>query len=236
VTAIRSAVYLVFLAITVILFGGTLALAGWLMPFRARNAISNAWGMTNLWLQKAICGLGYRVAGWDNLPATPCIVMAKHQSTWETIALRGLLPPDQCWILKRELMWVPVFGWALAVVRQIAIDRKAGTKAVKQVIREGTAALRAGRWVVIFPEGTRSFDGMIQPFRRGGFFLALESGAPIVPLSVRGTHELMPRGKMFVRKGPVQITFHDPIPVTGYTQETMRELMDRVKEVVSSAL
>lgn len=181
--AVRSAIYLVFLALTVAVFGGTLAVVGWALPLRARNAISNAWGMTNLWLQRAICGLGYRVSGGENLPPTPCIVMAKHQSAWETIALRGLLPPNQCWILKRELMWVPVFGWALAAMRQIAIDRKAGTKAVKQVIREGIAALDGGRYVVIFPEGTRTAPGERRKYGIGGAMLAERSGYPVLPIA-----------------------------------------------------
>ena len=182
-TAVRSAIYLVFLGLTVVLFGGALALVGWALPLSARNAIANAWGTTNLRLQEVICGLGHRISGAGNLPATPCIVMAKHQSAWETIALRGLLPPNQCWILKRELMWVPVFGWAMAVMRQIAIDRKAGSKAMKQVIREGKAALDGGRYVVVFPEGTRTAPGERRRYGIGGALLAERSGYPVVPIA-----------------------------------------------------
>jgi len=234
VTAIRSAVYLVFLAITVILFGGTLALAGWLMPFRARNAISNAWGMTNLWLQKAICGLDYRVAGWENLPTTPCIVMAKHQSTWETIALRGLLPPDQCWILKRELMWVPVFGWALAVVRQIAIDRKAGTKAVKQVIREGTAALQAGRWIVIFPEGTRTAPGERRKYGIGGAMLAERSGYPVLPIA-HNAGVFWGRRSLHKHPGTVDLVVGPLVPSAGRrAPEILRDVEEWIEKTVAS--
>jgi 1-acyl-sn-glycerol-3-phosphate acyltransferase len=109
--------------------------------------------------------------------------MAKHQSAWETLALRGLLPNGQCWILKQELLRVPVFGWALASMRPIAIDRNAGTKAIKQVIAEGTAALSEGRWVVVFPEGTRVAPGERGKYNIGGAMLAERSGYPIVPIA-----------------------------------------------------
>jgi 1-acyl-sn-glycerol-3-phosphate acyltransferase len=180
---LRSLLYMVALSLTTVGFGLAVALSGRMLSWHRRSAISNAWGNANLWLLRAICGLDYRLTGWDNLPETPCIVMAKHQSAWETIALRGLLPCRQCWILKRELLRVPVFGWALASMRPIAIDRSAGSKAIKQVISEGTAALKEGRWVVVFPEGTRVAPGERGKYNIGGAMLAERSGYPIVPVA-----------------------------------------------------
>jgi 1-acyl-sn-glycerol-3-phosphate acyltransferase len=180
---LRSLVYLVSMALSTAFFGLAVALSGWFLSEERRNAIANAWGNNNLWLLRVICGLRYRLTGWENLPPTPCIVMAKHQSAWETIALRGLLPCRQCWILKRELLRVPVFGWALAAVRPIAIDRSAGSKAIKQVIAEGTAALEEGRLVVVFPEGTRVAPGERGKYNIGGAMLAERSGYPILPIA-----------------------------------------------------
>lgn len=233
-TAIRSAIYLLFMALTVLVFGGVLALLGWLMPFKARNAIANAWGMTNLWLQKLICGLGYRLVGWENLPDSPCIVMAKHQSTWETIALRGLLPPDQCWILKRELMWIPVFGWALAAARQIAIDRKAGTKAVKQVIREGTAALQAGRWIVIFPEGTRTAPGERKRYGIGGAMLAERSGYPVLPIA-HNAGVFWRRRSLHKYPGTVEVVVGPLVPSAGRrAPEILHDVEEWIEQTVAT--
>lgn len=180
---LRSLLYMVAMAATTLGFGLAVAMSTRLLSEARRSAMANAWGTTNLWLLRVICGLSYRLTGWHHLPATPCIVMAKHQSTWETMALRGLLPCRQCWILKRELLRVPVFGSALASMRPIAIDRSAGSKAIKQVIAEGTAALREGRLVIVFPEGTRVAPGERGKYNIGGAMLAERSGYPIVPIA-----------------------------------------------------
>jgi 1-acyl-sn-glycerol-3-phosphate acyltransferase len=180
---LRSLVYLALMALTTLLFGLAVVLSAGLLSEERRSLLSNAWGRTNLWLQRVICGLRYRLRGGEHLPAKPCVVMAKHQSAWETIARRGILPPQQCWVLKRELTWIPVFGWALRVMRPIAIDRKAGSKAMKQVIREGTAALREGRWVIVFPEGTRVAPGERGRYSIGGALLAEKAGYPVLPIA-----------------------------------------------------
>lgn len=180
---LRSLLYLVAMALSTLVFGLAVALTTRILSEERRSAMSNAWGTTNLWLLRVICGLRYRLTGWDNLPDTPCIVMAKHQSAWETMALRALLPCQQAWILKKELLRVPVFGWALASMRPIAIDRGAGSKAIKQVIAEGTAALQERRWVLVFPEGTRVPPGERGKYNIGGAMLAERSGYPILPIA-----------------------------------------------------
>jgi 1-acyl-sn-glycerol-3-phosphate acyltransferase len=111
------------------------------------------------------------------------VVLCKHQSTWETIALRALLPPAQTWILKRELLWVPFFGWGLAPFRPIAIDRKSGRRAVRQVLQEGQYWLARGRSIIVFPEGTRVAPGTRKRYGIGGALLAEKSGAPVVAIA-----------------------------------------------------
>ena len=156
---VRSAIYYVALTLSVILYGLPLSLLGWLMPKSWRHTIANAWGQANLRLLGSICNLHFHIEGAEHLPTGPAIVMSKHQSAWETLALRGLLRKEQAWVLKRELMWIPVFGWAMAVVEPIAIDRKSGRKAAREIVEKGLQRLRDGKTVIVFPEGTRTAPG-----------------------------------------------------------------------------
>jgi 1-acyl-sn-glycerol-3-phosphate acyltransferase len=135
-----------------------------------------------------ICGLRYRVTGLESLPSESSIVLSKHQSAWETIALRAILPAHQSWVLKRELMRIPLFGAALARFRSIPIDRSAGRRAIVELVREGLQRLESGRWVIIFPEGTRVAPGCRQPYAIGGAVLAERSARPVVPIAHNAGH------------------------------------------------
>jgi 1-acyl-sn-glycerol-3-phosphate acyltransferase len=180
---LRSVLYLAFLFATVILYSLPLALFGWFVPYSWIARVAGSWGRLNLAALERICGLRYRIQGWENLPQTNCIICAKHQSAWETIAFRGLLPPEQTWVLKRELLWAPFFGWGLAVFRPIAIDRNSGRKAIRQLLDEGSYWLDRGRWVVIFPEGTRVAPGQKGRYGQGGALLAKKTRRPVVPIA-----------------------------------------------------
>jgi len=180
---IRSIIYFLFLVLSTLFFGLPIALIGWALPYRWRCLMANAWGRANIFMLGVICGLKYQITGQENIPQESVIILAKHQSAWETIALRGLLPPEQAWVLKRELMWIPVFGWALAVVQPIAINRNAGRKAAKQIIETGIKRLKQGRNVVIFPEGTRVAPGESKRYGVGGAMLAAKSGYPVLPIA-----------------------------------------------------
>ncbi|MEW8014648.1 MAG: lysophospholipid acyltransferase family protein [Candidatus Sedimenticola endophacoides] len=180
----RSIVFFLFLMLSTLFFGVLLATVGWLLPYRWRCLIANAWGRSNTFMLGLICGLRYTLEGAGNLPPEESvIILSKHQSAWETISLRGLLPPEQAWVLKRELMWVPVFGWALAAVQPIAIDRSAGRRAAKQIIETGIRRLKQGRNVIIFPEGTRVAPGERKKYGVGGALLAAQSGYPVIPIA-----------------------------------------------------
>ncbi len=184
-----------------------------------------------------ILGIDVAVKGLSRLDiGTPYVFMSNHFSFLDGPLIMTVLDRPARVIVKRFVFRVPVLGLGMRFAEYVPLGKE-GAGAGKISIARAARLIEEKRYsFLIFPEGTRSFDGMIQPFRTGGFFLALECGAPIVPVTIRGTFELMPRGKMFVRKGQVQITFHDPIPMTGHTQETMRELMDTVKATVLSAL
>ncbi|MCB1868681.1 MAG: 1-acyl-sn-glycerol-3-phosphate acyltransferase [Gammaproteobacteria bacterium] len=179
----RSLLYFACLVISTTLFGITLATFGWLLSFSGRSKIANQWARVNLIMQKSICGLDFQVDGLENIPSNNTIVLSKHQSAWETIALRCILPPEQTWVLKQELMWIPIFGWALAAAQPIAIDRKSGRRAAGQIIEQGSKRLKQGRTVVIFPEGTRVAPGNRKKYGIGGGLLAEKTGYPVLPIA-----------------------------------------------------
>lgn len=211
---VRSLIYFLALVLSTFFFGLILAFFGWFLPVSWKESIGNAWGDVNVWALKTFCGLRHRVTGAANLSREPVIVMAKHQSAWETIVLRSIVRGQQAWVLKRELMWIPVFGWALAVMSPIAIDRSAGRKAVKQVIDQGTRALDEGRRVIIFPEGTRTAPGTRGRYGIGGALLAERSGYPVVPIAHNAGNFWRRRG---IRKypGTIEVVIGEPIPVQG---------------------
>ncbi len=180
---LRSTLYFFTMITSIAVFGLAIATIGLLLPLPARDRMAAAWGSTNLWLMKVLCGLKYRIHGAENLPEHAAIVMCKHQSAWETIALKAIIRPQQSWILKQELMRLPVFGWALAAIPNIPIDRSAGRQAVKQIVKRGTELLDQGRVIILFPEGTRTAPGERKKYGIGGAMLAEKSGYPIIPIA-----------------------------------------------------
>ena len=134
-----------------------LSLLTWPFSLRIRYGVVRQWARFMVWWLGVTCRVQTVLSGVENIPAQPCVILAKHQSTWETLFMQHLFVP-QVWVLKRELLWVPVFGWALALLKPIAIDRKDGRGAMRQVLAQGKQRLEERDWVVIFPEGTREID------------------------------------------------------------------------------
>ncbi len=213
---LRSILYFSYLTLSVISFTIVLITVGFFIDFRNRSKITNLWGKSNLSALKILCRLDYTIEGLENIPSENCIVMCKHQSAWETIALRGILPPEQAWILKKELMSVPFFGWGLRMVEPIAIDRKSGRRAAKQIIEQGISSLKAGRWVVIFPEGTRVDPGVRKKYGIGGGLLAEKSGYSILPIT-HNAGDYWRRRSLIKRPGKIQLRIGRPINVDNMT-------------------
>jgi len=233
-TALRSALYLLFLALSVVVFAVPLAIVGWFLPDVTLGRIGGAWARSNLWALGALCGLRYRATGLDALPEGPCVYLSKHQSTWETIALRGLLPPRQGWILKRELLWVPFFGWGLAPFRPIAINRKAGRHAMRQVLEEGQKCLAAGRSVIVFPEGTRVAPGARKRYGSSGALLAEKAGVPVVPIA-HNAGVFWRRRELSKHPGTIDLVIGEPFPATGMTAaEINRKAEDWIEGQVAA--
>jgi 1-acyl-sn-glycerol-3-phosphate acyltransferase len=173
-----------------------------------------------MFLLKHICGLDYRVDGLEHLPAGAAVILAKHQSAWETIAFQQIFPP-QTGVLKRELLWIPLFGWALALLRPIAIDRGAGRVAIEQVIEQGRERLQSGIWVVVFPEGTRVASGTRRRYGIGGAALAAASGYPVVPVA-HNAGFFWPRRGFLKRPGTIRVVIGPVIDPRGKTAEEIR--------------
>jgi 1-acyl-sn-glycerol-3-phosphate acyltransferase len=185
------------------LVGSSLVLLLFWAPHRFRWAVAVGWADICLWAGRIFCGLDVRTEGRENIPDKPCIFLIKHTTALETYWQIAALPPS-VWVLKRELLWLPVFGWSLAVMSSIAIDRKAGGPAVKQVIAKGRDRLASGMSICIFPEGTRMPPGATRRYGVSGAALAQEVGCPIVPVAHNAGDFWPKRG---LRKQPGKIRF-----------------------------
>jgi 1-acyl-sn-glycerol-3-phosphate acyltransferase len=159
------------------------------------------------------CGIHYEVTGWEHVPKTPVVIMSKHQSAWETIFIESAFP-SQCWIIKKELLWLPFVGWGLMAIRAIAIDRSSGSTAREQIVQQGAQRLKEGVWVTIFPEGTRVAPGKRGRYGIGGSLLATRTGVPILPIA-HNAGEFWPRYAFRKRAGVVKVVIGPPIETAG---------------------
>lgn len=174
-----------------------------LLPYRVRFGIARSWSRSMLFMGKAICGLDYVFEGLENIPDRPSVIMIKHTTVFEAYAQMVVFAP-QAWVVKRELLWIPVFGWGLAAMKPIAINRGAGHSAVKQVIEKGKARLAEDIWITIFPEGTRVGRGQTKQYGVSGAALAKEAQCPVVPVAHNAGELWARRG---LRKTPGLIRF-----------------------------
>jgi 1-acyl-sn-glycerol-3-phosphate acyltransferase len=205
-------------------------------PFGIREPLLrlSKWAMH---LGTKILGIKVETSGVEKVDRkSPYIFMANHLSFLDGPMLFMLIPQSIRVILKKEVFRIPIIGQGMRYVEFVPVDRKGGRGGKKSIDRAARLMREKGYSFLIFPEGTRSRDGEIQAFRRGGFFLALESQASVVPISIRGTYELMPKGTLFAKRGKVGVHFHTPVPVQGYDTTNMQVLMDRVKGVIESGL
>lgn len=227
--AIRSALFYVGMTVFTVLIVLFSPLA-FPFPQTARSKYISIWAHAAIGWLKITCNLSFKVEGRENIPREGNgLILAKHQSAWETIALQTVFPP-QTWVLKRSLLLIPIFGWGLAVTRPIAIDRTAGKKALKQVIDQGTARLKQGLWVVIFPEGTRTAPGEQKKYAIGGAMLAAKSGYPVVPVC-HNAGEFWPKQGFAKKPGVITLVIGEPFDPTGMKAS---EINDRVEEWIES--
>ncbi|OGA64425.1 MAG: acyl-phosphate glycerol 3-phosphate acyltransferase [Betaproteobacteria bacterium RIFCSPLOWO2_12_FULL_68_20] len=201
-----------------------LALATAPLPRMTRYRVISGWSRLVILLARSILGIRWKVEGRSHLPRHPAVILSKHQSAWETMAFQMIFPP-QVHVLKRELLWIPFFGWGLALMSPIAIDRSRGIAALRRIARRGTERLAQGFWVVVFPEGTRVAPGERRAYQLGGAWLAAASGAPVVPVA-HNAGLLWRRNAFVKRAGTVTVRIGPPIESAGRDAKTINALAE----------
>lgn len=236
---VRSLIFQLYFFATVALASTAIILC-WPLAYRARFGVARAWGISMLAGGRWICGLKYIVEGLHNLPDAPSVIMIKHSTVFETYA-QLVFFPTQTWVLKRELKWIPIFGWGLALLRPIAINRGAGHSAVRQVIDQGKARLAEGIWVTVFPEGTRVAPGKTKKYGISAAALARDAGVKIVPVA-HNAGDLWPRRGFIKKPGLIRFVIGPPLDATaqspketnalvqGWIELKMREISDGYTE------
>jgi 1-acyl-sn-glycerol-3-phosphate acyltransferase len=214
---IRSLFFTVFVAIY-IFFYSFISVALFPFPLRYRFICIMAWTRSIIWLLQKLCYINYEVEGWENIPKDRNgIIMCKHQSTWETFFIPGHFY-EPAIILKRELLWIPFFGWGLATIDPIAINRNAKRSAMDQIISKGKKCLDAKRWILVFPEGTRMAPGQIGKYHMGGARLATNTGYPILPIA-HNAGRFWPKRGFLKKPGTVKVVIGPMIETKDRSSE-----------------
>ena len=201
------------------------------LDFKKRYYLITRWAVFNLWWLKLCCNIRYEIVGIDNIPEKPCIVMCKHQSAFETLALQRIFIP-QIWVLKKELLQIPIYGWGLASMQPIAINRDSTIKSFKQIADQGYERLKKGYWVVIFPEGTRVAPNKKKKYLPGGGMLAEKSGAQVVPIA-HNAGRLWPRNSMIKKPGLITIKIG---PVIKSENKSAKQITNEVENWIEKAV
>ena len=221
---LRSALFVLFLAVTVVPWALAVVVVSVFVRGDPVYWMCVGWLRTAIWGAKAICGVQARLHGMERLPNGPLVLLPKHQSTWETFAFPGLMPRPLCYVFKRELLYIPFFGWAMSRMEMIHIDRSKRSEAWAKVAEQGRRLLASGHWVIMFPEGTRTPRGGQGAYKSGGTRLAVTTGAPVLPIAVTSAR-CWPRKSFILRPGVVEVSIGQPIPSMGREpDELMREV------------
>ena len=222
IALIRS---LLFAPLSILITAPAALLVTLAFPMRLRFAIIAVWYRLFMALCSGLLGLRYQVIGRENIPATPSVILSKHQSAWETVALQAIFPP-LVFVLKKSLLMIPFLGWAFAAVKMISIDRQAGKDALRQVVDQGRERLQAGYWVVIFPEGTRIAPGQTRRFKTGGAHLAVNTGVLAVPVA-HNAGEFWPRNAFVKKSGLITVSIGPAIDPAGKSADEVTTLAEQ---------
>ncbi len=226
----RSAVFWVWLIFTTLFFAIP-ALLGTLISFNVAYGVSSYWIKANMWGLRILCGVKWEVRGQEHIPADPCLVVSKHQSTWETFFLAYHLK-HVLFVAKRSLALIPIFGWMLYLLGFVLIDRKSGRSAINQMIEQASDRISKRRWVVVFPEGTRMPVGAEPNYRIGAMKVSSETDIPMLPVAVN-SGEFWPRMGFIKWPGTITVVFGPLIYPEG---KTVDELRDAVQDWIEGAM
>ena len=220
ILALRAVAFLLFQLVTVVPVAiGCLLCAP--LPLHLRYRFTVTWPRMVIWAARTILGIRHRVLGAENLPDAPAIILSKHQSTWETLFYPSYMPHELCYVFKRELLFIPFFGWGIWLLDMIHIDRSRGTDAFEQVVRQGARKLAEGRWLIMFPEGTRTRVGARGRYKTGGPRFAVRTGALVIPIAVN-SGECWPRKAFLKRPGLITVSIGPPISPQGKSPDELK--------------
>ncbi len=220
---LRSILFSTGFIITIALFGMLIIFS---CPFSqiVSRALLVSWAKCNIWTLKVFCDLSFEVRGKEKIPDYPVVVMPKHQSTWETIFLQTIFP-SHVWVLKKEIIKIPIFGWTLKAMGSIAIDRSDIRKALKQVVINGTKQLEKGKNIIIFPEGTRISPGKKGDYNIGGAFLAKKTKTPVLPIA-HNAGDFWSRKEFVKKPGVITVVIGDQIDSTNHSVSEIMQLTE----------
>jgi 1-acyl-sn-glycerol-3-phosphate acyltransferase len=230
--ALRSALFLLWMSVTVVPWGTAVLIYSIFVRGDKIYWLCAGWLRTAIWGCRVICGVRARVSGMENLPDTAVILLPKHQSTWETFAFPTLMPKPLAYVFKRELLFIPFFGWAMSRMDMIHIDRSKRSQAWTKVADQGRKHMANGNWVIMFPEGTRAARGKKGTYKAGGTRLAVDTGRPVVPIAVNSA-VCWPRKSFLIRPGVVDVSIGKPIPSVGRQPD---ELMAEVENWIETEM
>lgn len=223
--ALRATLFLLFEILTVIPWAFLCLLCAPL-PRRMRYAVTMCWPSMQVWAARWLLGIRHEVIGAENLPDGPAILLSKHQSTWETLFYPSYMPRELCYVFKRELLYLPFFGWGIGLLDMIHINRGRALDAFEEVVRQGTQKLAQGRWIIMFPEGTRIAPGKVGRYKSGGARLASRTSTPVVPIAVNAGR-LWPRNAFRKTPGVVTVSIGPPIETAGRSAEVINTEVQR---------
>ncbi|MDX1668366.1 MAG: lysophospholipid acyltransferase family protein [Limnobacter sp.] len=230
-SVIGSILFFVYVVVYTPVHAGFLLLLSPVMSLKQRYLFACYWNRLNITMLRILCGVKHRVEGKEHLPDSGAIVLSKHQSAWETFAIPSeLMPRHLCLIFKKELQYVPFFGWALWVLRMVPIDRKKGKDAFEQVTEIAGPRMKSGAWMMFFPEGTRVPVGYKRRYKTGGTRLAVATNTPVVPVAVNAG-EFWGKKSFWKKAGTVTLRFGPPIYPEGHTPDSlMREVENWIED------
>lgn len=228
---IGSSLLFIYIVLSTLLVGVSILLCAF-FPFTVRYKIADIWINCLMFMLKHCCGLSYEIEGLENLPKDkPAIILSKHQSAWETVALRQFISPQTA-VLKKSLLQIPFGGWALATLKPIAIDRENQKEALRMLIEQGIERLQEGFFVVVFPEGTRVAPGQYKKFNAGGALLAQKSGYPVIPLA-HNAGEFWPRNSFLKYPGVIKVKIGCAIETAG---KKSKEINSEAEDWINNAM
>jgi 1-acyl-sn-glycerol-3-phosphate acyltransferase len=202
------------------------------LPYDQRYHMTAYWNKFVIWAAKAVCGIHYRIKGEENLPDAPVILLSKHQSAWETIFYLYAMPRPLVYVFKKELLYIPFFGWGIALLRMIPIDRSKTRDAFSQVVEQGRRRLADGQWIIMFPEGTRSQVGKKGKYKGAGTRLAVETNTAVVPIAMNAG-ECWPKNSFIKKPGLITVSIGKPISPEG---KSASDLMQQVENWIESEM